>query len=427
MNHQRLGTWVLPCLALVACRRSRVPADAGAPACVDGACEDAEVKVDAATTDDVPEEPTLARDASPDVGDVLPPPPWADGTWRLPDVPRDAGTPERCDPLTPVATRWPADNGPTICRFGDSLFIDAQSNTYRLHEPTGQLFDTLGIARLEAGGQIRCAPSALFAGVTDRGWNTAILRFERADGDGRVIWTGNEGRPLNPLSSGGFYYLAVTERLVSWIFLGGPRSPALFVSGPRGEDPYEVPVAGLPYDLRADGDRVVFVSGNDLWMFTASTRALENLTPDQHAQWNPWISGDHLVWMDQRDNPGHDHWNPDNPEVYYMNLRDRVPVRITHDPPERPAYQYGPVTDGRWIVWADFRNNATPNVALLDNESNIYGYRLDTRREEVLVDGRHRLYFPTILDGELYVACGAPRPATGPRPTVGLHRMALPR
>jgi hypothetical protein len=284
----------------------------------------------------------------------------------------------------------------------------------------------LGYGSVEVGGRIRCGGDQLFAALLDDRWHAAVLRFEHFDTAGRVLWRGNNGLPLNPDVGGGFFEFAATDQLLAWIFIGGPRGPQLYVSGTQGEDVRTLANGELPYDLRASGDRLVYVSGGDLWLYTRSTGALENLTRDAAAQWNPWISGDHLVWMDQRDNPGYDHWNPNNPEVYYMNLRDRVPVRITHDPPERPAHQYGPVTDGRWIVWADYRNNTTPNVMATDGEANIYGYRLDERREQLLVGGRHRMYIPTIVEGDLYVACGAPVTGPGVNPPIGLHRMRLP-
>jgi hypothetical protein len=412
--------WVM----LAGCRCVDPPREPMSRPCAVDACAEAAVK-----GEDVPDAITRADAATDDgrEGDVPPPPPWSDGGWRLPNLLTDAGVPASCEDLTPLTTWWHANDGTSICAYAGSIFIDAQSETFRYETSTQRSYLTLGRPTVEAGGKVRCSRSAVYAAVIDRTRHAAVIRFDRPDAVGSVIWTGNNGVPLDPKRTTGFFEFAVTDQVVAWIFLGGPRGPALYVAGPLGEDVGELTVnGGLPYDLRADGDHLVFVAEGDLWMYTRSTRALENLTHDDAAQWNPWISGDHLVWMDQRDNPGYDHWNPNNPEVYYMNLRDRAPVRITHDPPERPAHQYGPVTDGRWIVWADYRNNNTPNVMATDGEAQVYGYHLAERREQRLVGGRHRLYFPTIAAGDLYVACGAP--VTGPsvNPPLGLHRMRLP-
>lgn len=413
--------WVM----IAGCRCVDRPVEPLSRPCEADACVDVAAKEDADHADAV-----ARADATLDQhndADAAPLTAWADGGWRLPNLATDAGAPASCEDLTPLTSWWHANDATSICAFGESIFIDAQSNTFRYDNATGRSYITLGRGSVEVGGRVRCTGRAIYAALIDQSWQTAVLRFDNADGPGRVVWVGNEGMPLIPERGGGFFELAVTDRVLAWIFLGGPRGPVLYVSGPLGEDVGELTVnGGLPYDLRADGDHLVFVAEGDLWMYTRSTRALENLTHDTAAQWNPWISGDHLVWMDQRDNPGYDHWNPNNPEVYYMNLRDRVPVRITRDPPERPAHQYGPVTDGRWIVWADYRNNNTPNVMATDGEAQVYGYHLAERREQRLVGGRHRLYLPTIAAGDLYVACGAPVTGPGVNPPLGLHRMRLP-
>lgn len=412
-------------VTLAGCRCANAPPEPALPFCDGGSCLDVHKAIDA-------EE--IALDArsdgnserSLDAGDALPPPVWASNSWRLPDRATDAGAPSFCEDLTPVTTWVHANNGTSICLLGQSLFIDAQSNTFRLDMATGRSTIVLGHGSVEVAGRIRCGGGQLFGALMDDHWHSAVLRFEHFDTAGRVLWRGNDGVPLDPAVGGGFFEFVATDQLLAWIFIGGPRGPQLYVSGTQGEDVRTLAEGELPYDLRASGDRLVYVSGGDLWLYTRSTRALENLTRDAAAQWHPWLSGDHLVWMDQRDNPGFDHWNPNNPEVYYMNLRDRVPVRITNDPPTRPVHQYGPVTDGRWIVWADYRNNATPNVMATDGEANIYGYRLDERREQLLVGGRHRMYLPTIVNGDLYVACGAPVTGPGVNPPIGLHRMRLP-
>jgi hypothetical protein len=109
-----------------------------------------------------------------------------------------------------------------------------------------------------------------------------------------------------------------------------------------------------------------------------------------------------------------------------MNLRDRVPVRITHDPPERPVYQRDVTTDGRWIVYRDFRINATPNQDAEDSISEFYGVRFGTTTEVPLLTGPHALGPAMIFGDQLYIACGAPGHITDPRLDVGLYRRPLP-
>ncbi len=406
-------------LLLGGCHRVSTPA----PSCATpGGCLDA--APDEGPWNDAADE--RATDVPIDTG---PPPPWADGTWRLPNMPHGTTLPERCGGATPLTNWWYSNGATGLCQFQDYLFINSVGGEVFRLSPTLDVSLVLGLGQTEAGGYVRCSRDGLYAVAVDRDRRRAIVRFDRVDGPGRVVWSAPAGTPEYPASGMGIGELTVTERLVAWVHEGSGAPPTLYVSGPRGERPHPLPasIVGLPYHLQADGDRLVFVSGRDLWMYTASTDALENLTHDAAAQWDPWVSGDHLVWMDQRDNPGHDDWSPDNPEVYFMDLRDRVPVRITHDPPERPVLQYGPVVRGDWIVWADFRHNAAPNRLDPRGGAEVYGYRLDRREEYPLLTGAHQVLSPTLLGDDVYFVCGPPVLMGGNAPPAGLHRMALPR
>jgi hypothetical protein len=112
-----------------------------------------------------------------------------------------------------------------------------------------------------------------------------------------------------------------------------------------------------------------------------------------------------------------------------MNLRDRVPVRITHDPPEHPVYQEEPSIRGEWIVWNDLRHNPWPNRRHDLFTSEIYGYHLGTRREyPIAVDHRGPMGGAVIYDQQVYFHCSTIVTPPG-RPTTfdeGLYRVALP-
>jgi hypothetical protein len=122
------------------------------------------------------------------------------------------------------------------------------------------------------------------------------------------------------------------------------------------------------------------------------------LSPSNREQWHPWIHGDHVVWIDQRHGEG-ERGSPDNPEVYYHNLRTGETRRITNDPPERAVAQDSVVVEGDWIAWTDRRtvSDADSGAALVRSE--IYGYHIPTSREVVLVSDPNCLASQPMLLG----------------------------
>lgn len=370
-------------------------------------------------------------DAGPSTITPGPNAPWVNGRWRLPSRPISTQRPSPCGGGTPLTNRWPFGGGRRLCRTGDSFFVDTQGEIYRLDETFSNA--TLVVGSLVGGlGRVVCTPSGLFTAFStvppDR--NDAIVRFDDPDDDGRVLWATQRGTPSHPASAGGFYEFAATDSLIAWVHVGTQGPLHFYVTDASGRNPRDIAgrVPDLPYHLHADGDRLVFVAGRDLWLYTGATGALENLTHDRAAQWEPFLSGDRLVWMDQRDNPGADDWSPNNPEVYYMNLRDRVPIRITHDPPERPVVQTEPSVRGDWIVWNDLRHSHTPNHRDPLYTSEIYAYHLGIQREFPIATGSHPMGAPVIFDDQVYFLCSTIiyRDAAPTTFDSGLYRTALP-
>jgi len=83
------------------------------------------------------------------------------------------------------------------------------------------------------------------------------------------------------------------------------------------------------------------------------------ITIDPANQSSPDISGDRIVWMDQRNGLASD--------IYMYDLVSNTEVQITTDPNE----QINPKISGDWIVWADLRNG----------NYDIYMYDLATSTE----------------------------------------------
>lgn len=273
-----------------------------------------------------------------------------------------------------------------------------------------------------------CSSPGIFAAVVtpppDR--NDAIVRFDAPEGEGRVLWATQRGTPSHPAAAGGFSDFAATARFVAWVYVETSGASRFYVADANGRNIRDLAprLPGVPSALHADGDRLVFVAADDLWLYTASTGQIENLTNDRFAQGEPFLSGDQLVWTDRRDDP-----RPENPEVYAMNLVERVPMRITHDPPERPVYQEEPSVRGDWVVWNDLRHSRNPaNRGDPLFTSEVYAYNLRTRREYPIATGDHTMGGPVIFDGQVYFRCATISftDAGAPRFDSGLYRSTLP-
>jgi hypothetical protein len=237
----------------------------------------------------------------------------------------------------------------------------------------------------------------------------AIIRMNDELSGGRIIWQRNFTSDFPNVFAGGLRALVATDRFVAFVMATSTQIQRLYVGGPNAEDMQPAPEGLLPTHARGEGDRMVFDDGNDIWLYTHSTRRFENLTRDRPVQYQPWISGDHVVWVDLRHGGG-SALNASNPEIYHMDLRDRVPHRVTHDPVERPAIQGFPMIDGEWIVWADKRHDAQPNSVVQTTRSALYGWHLGTAREVVIDDAADGLWLglPFVHDGWVYYSCSIP-------------------
>lgn len=237
----------------------------------------------------------------------------------------------------------------------------------------------------------------------------AIIRMNDELSGGRIIWQRNFTSDFPNVRAGGLRTLVATDRFVSFIMTTSTQQQRLYVGGPNAEDMQPAPEGLLPTHARGEGDRMVFDDGNDIWLYTHSTRRFENLTRDPAVQYQPWISGDHVVWVDLRHGGG-SALNASNPEIYRMDLRDRGPHRVTHDPVERPAIQGFPMIDGEWIVWSDKRHDAQPNSVVQTTRSALYGWHLGTAREVVIDDAADGLWLglPFVHDGWIYYSCSIP-------------------
>lgn len=203
---------------------------------------------------------------------------------------------------------------------------------------------------------------------------------------GRIIWSERANVDLPG------HEIAASDRLIAWDNqrYGGP--PNLIVAGPNGENQTMIPIApgGIEFwQLMADGPNLIWnVEGSDIFRWNADTRVHENLTNDLANQWSAFISGERIVWVDQRDTPTGTERAPNNPEIYLYDLRTRERRRLTNDPPERPVGQAYPSIVGDWVLWSDFRNSRNPNPgAWFTERMELYGYHIPSGTTQPLLEG----------------------------------------
>jgi TolB protein len=97
--------------------------------------------------------------------------------------------------------------------------------------------------------------------------------------------------------------------------------------------------------LAISGDRVVWDESGDIYLYDISTGlAPYNVTNDTFSQSNPEISGDIIVWRDER---GPDEYF----DIFMYDISTGAEIQITNEPDS----QWEPDVSGNRIVWSDLR------------------------------------------------------------------------
>lgn len=349
------------------------------------------------------------------LADVRTGPPWHADGFTLGTAPVDSGY-GRFDCAGAEYVSGSGIPAAATCLRGGWIYF-GNGSAWRTNATTEQ------VESLHGGNAfVACQTESLIVGLWDDPTGTSsVLSTTDVRAPLRELWTMQQS--IAPGEDGGFRELVATDQLIAWVYkdFGGPYH--LYVAGPHGENSRDM---NIPFDrpahyLAADGPHLVFDSAEDIWMWTVGSAAPENLTAHPADQWAPWVSGNRVVWVDQRDTPTGSLFAPDNPEIYWMDLTERAPHRITHDPPDHPAVQHVPMISGDWAIWMDTRNAMAPNAGYLTDRMEVWGYHFPTGREFPIATGAIRASDPKILAGRVYFTCAPPEDSI-----TGTYRVDFP-
>jgi len=137
-----------------------------------------------------------------------------------------------------------------------------------------------------------------------------------------------------------------------------------------------------------------FVLNSDIYLYDTATDTERQITSDSRLQQYPAISGDKIVWEDDRNG---------NWDIYLYDLATDTERQITSDPYD----QRDPAVSGDKIVWEDSRNRVPssdePGSCATDPEScprtanwDIYLYDLATDTEQRITGHRWKQQDPAI-------------------------------
>lgn len=136
-----------------------------------------------------------------------------------------------------------------------------------------------------------------------------------------------------------------------------------------------------------------------------------NVSNDPALQYMAASDGKRIVWVDYR-------YFSDRsvPEIVVYEIASRKITRITFSE-ERPSNKFHPTIEGDWIAWNDDRGSDAPGASIDTprNRLDVYGYNLATKKEHHLVGNKvgeiERFYpiLPRLHRGKLYVVGQSPK------------------
>jgi hypothetical protein len=110
---------------------------------------------------------------------------------------------------------------------------------------------------------------------------------------------------------------------------------------------------------------------------TSGLPAARVSNPGVGDRWNARIKGSRVAWMDTRNDPTHDSYNPQNVDIYAKDLATGEEWAACTN----SARQDYPDVEGDIVVWGDFRNNDNPYPTQSASHGDIYCANVRTGQE----------------------------------------------
>jgi hypothetical protein len=244
-----------------------------------------------------------------------------------------------------------------------------------------------------------------------------VRLFDIATRTERRLFRGNSSQDVELMPA--MLALADTE-LAAIMMPGCPACNTLFLlplgGGPRrqvypalGQPPGGVgePLgAAWPYLVFTDFTRFEPTQGYEV--MAVDVRQPDqpiNLSNHPGDQWRARISGTRVVWMDTRNDPGHDAFNYQNTDVYLKDIATGEERAICTD----PAQQNDPDIDGDVVAWLDCRHGTNKTPGLNYSCQEPYVYNLKAGIETAVSLAAPTLYFdaPRLNGGRLFLRGGS--------------------
>jgi beta propeller repeat protein len=171
---------------------------------------------------------------------------------------------------------------------------------------------------------------------------------------------------------------------VDWTLGRCQQSTALFLpTGATKLVPLTTPPDRAAW-VMGQGDKIVWHQYKSAWggwrivvhdLITGKEWPVDPRQGKKGDQWGARIEGDKIVWMDHRNDPSGDSFDPRNVDIYHHDLTTGLTRAVT----THAAKQERPDVYGDWVVWHDYR--ATANGL---NGKNIDVYAKNMKTNEVV-------------------------------------------
>lgn len=139
------------------------------------------------------------------------------------------------------------------------------------------------------------------------------------------------------------------------------------------------------------------ILADDIFLFNLVTKELKRITEIPARRSNLRMSGDRLVWVDNR-NELYEHYTHTDIYAYEIATGKEHPVAVA------PGAQQAPSIYGDLVVWADNRNSPTLGTVKAgcgncpENRFDIYLYNFSTRSEKALIESEFLKRDPFIYE-----------------------------